>query len=153
MGNNPVGMINWTKSDIRDMHEIPDRSIDVVVSISAIEHLPRESLKTAIRELERVLKGSGSMIITTSAAESQDWFHVPSRGWCFSPSTLIELFNLPRSMVYSEGEYRDVLELYKHSRVLERKLASAYFTSGNNGMPWGVWDPEYIPVGIVKVVG
>ncbi len=42
------------------------------------------------------------------------------------------------------AEIRDCSDLYNN-------LAPAYFRSGNNGMPWGVWDPQYQPVGIVKV--
>jgi ubiquinone/menaquinone biosynthesis C-methylase UbiE len=152
LGLKSLGTILWFQHDMRNMVGIPDQSIDAVVSISSIEHLPREDLKKTIREFERVLKVSGSMIITTSAAESQDWVHTPSRGLCFSPSTLIDVFSLPRSKEYSQEVYRDILRSYKDSRFLERKLGSGYYVSGNNGMPWGVWNPEYIPVGIVKTV-
>ena len=27
-------------------------------------------------------------------------------------------------------------------------LADFYFRSGDNGMPWGNWDPQYMPVGV-----
>jgi hypothetical protein len=34
---------------------------------------------------------------------------------------------------------------------LRDNLASFYGRSGENGMPWGVWDPRYQPVGVCKV--
>jgi hypothetical protein len=34
---------------------------------------------------------------------------------------------------------------------LKNNLASFYFKSGENGMPWGEWNPEYQPVGVCKV--
>ena len=36
-------------------------------------------------------------------------------------------------------------------RELRGKLADFYYQSGKNGMPWGKWDPQYQPVGVVKV--
>ena len=43
-----------------------------------------------------------------------------------------------RGMVAVRAELRD-------------NLASFYFRSGDNGMPWGKWDPQYQPVGVCKV--
>jgi len=34
---------------------------------------------------------------------------------------------------------------------LRDHLAEFYFLSGDNGMPWGKWDPQYQPVGVCKV--
>ena len=31
------------------------------------------------------------------------------------------------------------------------RLAAFYARSGDNGMPWGKWDPQYQPVGVCKV--
>jgi SAM-dependent methyltransferase len=38
----------------------------------------------------------------------------------------------------------------KQGEGLKEHLASFYFLSGNNGMPWGKWDPQYFPVGVTK---
>ena len=38
----------------------------------------------------------------------------------------------------------------RDSNELRAGLSPLYFRSGNNGMPWGRWDPKYQSVGIIK---
>ena len=35
--------------------------------------------------------------------------------------------------------------------VVRDNLARFYFQSGDNGMPWGKWDPQYQSVGVRKI--
>ena len=42
-------------------------------------------------------------------------------------------------------------EMRKEGNQLHQRLAPVYFRSGDNGMPWGKWEPQYQPVGISKV--
>ena len=146
------GCIYLYKCDLKRMDLIPDNFFDGVVSISALEHNDHEDFLRCVDELERITKEGGKMAITVSASREDDWFHEPSKGWCYSEATLRELFRLPHD---APGNYsrRDKLfsELRKQDNELHKRLAPFHFRSGQNGMPWGVWDPQYQPVGVVKI--
>lgn len=143
------GSITFYKADFRDMKEIPNNSIDCIVSVSALEHNKQKDIKKAVTEFNRVLKPNGVMFLTTSATDRDDWFHKPSQGWCFSEKTLIDLFSLnnPDS---NFDDYAILFQKLKNSQYLQENLSSYYFHSEKGGMPWGKWNPLYQPVGITK---
>lgn len=143
------GKITIYQADMRDMKEIPSNSVDAIVSISAIEHMEIDSIKCAINEFIRILKNNKPMIITTSASKLGDWYHQPSEGWCFSYQTLSALFKLGDDYSSTFNEYDNVFSEYKNNSFLKKKLASIYFVSDKNGMPNGIWNPQYVPVGIL----
>ena len=130
------------------MHHLEDASVDIVVSLSAIEHLKNSEIEKAISEFQRVLKPGGSIIITTNAARDHDWYHEPSMGWCFSEQSLRQLFNLDQNCSSNWIEYDTIQEQIRSSVDLQHRLSPSYALSGKNGMPWGIWDPQYLPVGL-----
>jgi ubiquinone/menaquinone biosynthesis C-methylase UbiE len=145
------GKINYLQADMSDMKSIPSGSIDAIVSVSAIEHMEKEAIKATVEEFNRVLKPDQPMIITTSAAEHEDWFHQASEGWCFSRQTLSDLFEESGKSGQGYEDYEARLSEYRDNAYLKNHLAGNYFISGNNGMPWGAWDPKYIPAGIIAI--
>jgi glycosyltransferase involved in cell wall biosynthesis/MoaA/NifB/PqqE/SkfB family radical SAM enzyme/SAM-dependent methyltransferase len=144
------GNLIYYRVDICAMDQIDDASIDCIVSVSALEHNSQENLIVAVRELERVLKPGGPMLITVSAADKEDWYHEQSKGWCFTDTTLTRLFSLqrPRS---NFNLYSRLFRELQSSTHLQQHLDPSYYRSGNNGMQWGRWDPQYQPVGIRKL--
>ena len=146
------GSIEYHRADLSRLDAIPSASVDCVVSISAIEHVERPVLKRAISELCRIVKPGGFVACTTSASEGEDWFHKPSQGWCFSKQTLVDLFELPGEPA-DWSDYESSMRRLKENRELQDRLPAQYKLSGDNGMPWGVWNPQYLPVGIIKKVG
>jgi len=146
------GRIFIYKCDLKNMPLLPDDLVDVVVSVSALEHNDHEDLEKCLDEMIRVTKPAGRLLITVSAAQSEDYFHEPSRGWCYSEATLHRLFRL-REDIWSNFPQKDLFfsMLLKENNKLHKKLAPVYFRSADNGMPWGKWDPQYQPVGIVKI--
>jgi len=151
-GAESFGRIFLYKSDIADMKLIPDGIVDGVVSVSALEHNNHAGFKKCVTELLRVTKPSGRMLVTVSASQSEDWFHEPSKGWCYSEKTLKELFMLGEQTC-SNYKYKDelYLRLKTEGNELHKRLSRVYYDSGDNGMPWGIWDPKYQPVGVIKV--
>jgi SAM-dependent methyltransferase len=143
------GTITYYRADMCQMEAIKDASMDAVVSVSAIEHIEKEKIALAAKEFERVLKPGGTIAVTTSAARDEDWFHEPSKGWCFTEKTLQDDFNLNSSFTSNYDRYDELFEKLRSCDRLRGYLADIYFKSGNNGMPWGVWDPKYQPVGIL----
>jgi glycosyltransferase involved in cell wall biosynthesis/SAM-dependent methyltransferase len=146
------GRIYLYKADLRDMKLIRSGLVDGVVSVSSLEHNDHAGVDACMRELRRVAKPGGLFAITVGGSLGDDWFHEQSRGWCYSEGSLKKLFGLPIDVVSNYGE-KDRLfdELRKEQNELHKRLAPFYFQSGNNGMPWGKWEPAYLPVGVTLI--
>ncbi len=99
----------------------------------------------------RVLKPGGLLLATLCAARDQDWCHDASSGWCYTDASLRRLFNLPESAPSNYARYDELFTSLKNCAELRDNLAAFYFHSGDNGMPWGKWDPQYQPVGVCKI--
>lgn len=145
------GTVYMYNQVLASMPDIPDGSVDAVVSISALEHNQPGELRACVAELMRVLKPGGKLVATLGAAKEQDWFHEPSKGWCYTEATLRDIFDLPADCPSNCDRYDELFEALRDCAELRDTLADFYFKSGNNGMPGGVWDPKYQPVGVVKV--
>ncbi len=146
------GRVFIYKCDLKKMALLPDGYVDGVVSVSALEHNNHEDLEKCVTEIMRVTKPGGKLTITVSASQEEDWFHEPSKGWCYSDPGLRKLFRLSPDV---PSNYSKKEEYYRKFSVedneLHKRLAPFYFKSGDNGMPWGKWDPQYQPVGLVKI--
>jgi 2-polyprenyl-3-methyl-5-hydroxy-6-metoxy-1,4-benzoquinol methylase len=143
-----IGQIKWLKGNICNIPEVSENTFDAVVSLSAIEHIPLENLKKALKEIRRVLKTDARWAVTTSGTEKdKTWFHKPSQSNCFSSTDLEKIFG-----TISEGKQnpQEILQKYQNSGYLKENLAKFYFKSGKYGMPWGIWDPKYLPVGMTR---
>lgn len=146
------GRIFIYKCDLKDMSILPDNFVDGVVSISALEHNDHEDFTKCMDEILRVTKPGGQLAITVSASQSEDWFHEQSKGWCYSEATLKRLFRLPERVASNFSQKEEIFEkLRKENNELHKRLAPFYYKSGENGMPWGKWDPKYQPVGVLKI--
>jgi len=151
---NPIhncGRIFIYKSDIKNMFLIPNNLVDGVISISALEHNDHNGFEQCINELLRVTKQDGSLAVTVSASLRDDWYHEPSKGWCYSEKTIKRLFNLDDNVESNFSQINVFFDKFKkENNELHKRLAPFYYKSGENGMPWGKWDPKYLPVGVVK---
>jgi ubiquinone/menaquinone biosynthesis C-methylase UbiE len=145
------GKVVIYNTDLRDLALVPDSSMDAVVAVSALEHNQPKDLPGVVKELMRVLKPGGILLATLGAARDEDWFHQPSQGWCYTSQTLAQLFHLPADTSSNYARFDEIFTALKNCAELRDHLAPFYFQSGNNGMPWGVWDPQYPPVGICKI--
>ena len=150
-GKKQRGAVSIYNQNLKAMPEIPDSSVDAVVSVSSLEHNQPEGLQEVARELERVLKAGGILLATLGAAKESDWFHEPSQGWCYTAESLRRLFDLPENTPDNYDQHDQLLEQITACAELRDHLAHFYFKSGNNGMPWGKWHPQYQPVGVLKV--
>jgi len=145
------GRVTVYNQDLKNLAEIGDNSLDAIVAVSALEHNPPQELPQVVNELMRTLKPGGVLLATLCAAREQDWFHEPSQGWCYTEASLRRLFDLPPETSANYDRYDELLENLRNCTELSQNLAAFYFRSGDNGMPWGVWDPHYQPVGVCKV--
>ena len=145
------GRVTLYHQDLADLQDIPDNSVDAVVSVSALEHNSHEGLRKVVLELMRVLKPDGRLLATLTAGCDPDWFHQSSQGWCFTAKTLRNLFELGNDVPDNYAEFDSLLNALRNCAELRDHLAHFYFESGDNGMPWGKWDPQYLPVGVCKI--
>jgi SAM-dependent methyltransferase len=137
--------------DLRSLADIADGSIHEVVAVSALEHNTPENLQVVVAELLRVLRPGGRLVATLVASNREDWYHEPSRAWCYSEATMRRIFGLDPSVTSNYEQYDRLLESLRANAELRTDLAAFYYRSGKNGMPWGKWDPQYQTLGVCKV--
>jgi SAM-dependent methyltransferase len=141
------GSVRLLQRDLRRLDDLPAGSFDAVVSISALEHNEPQDLSPVVASLIRLLRPGGVLLATLGASASEDWYHEPSRGWCYSRRSLSRAFLIPVG-ADPYPDYDSVLNELRESTELRTGLSNLYFRSGENGMPWGIWDPRYVPVGV-----
>ncbi len=137
--------------DLTDLAEINDDSVDAIVAISSLEHNTPEGLEQVIAELMRVLKPGGVLLATLTAGRDQDWWHTASSGWCYTDTSLRRLFKLPPEAPSNYALYDELFTRLQDCAELRDNLARFYYQSSDKGMPKGVWNPEYQPVGVCKI--
>jgi SAM-dependent methyltransferase len=150
-GKRETGVVVIYNQDLGNLTDIPDDSIDGIVAVSSLEHNSPDGLERVVDELLRVLKPGCAMLATLGAAKEVDWYHEPSHGWCYSEETLRRIFNISIDVQSNYDQYDRLFDALRDNNELKVNLASFYFRSNDNGMPWGKWDPKYQPVGICKV--
>jgi hypothetical protein len=142
------GSIEWVTGNLCDLRDISQNSFDAVVSLSALEHIPIGKLGEALSELSRVSHPAAPWAVTTSATErASAWLHEPSQGWCYSVDDLTERFG---AVAAGQQDAAAALQRYRDCAYLRNHLAAFYRRTDRSGMPWGIWDPRYIPVGLSR---
>ncbi len=145
------GKVIIYNQDLRSLTDIPNGSLDAVAAISALEHNSPQDLGVVVEELLRVLKPGGMLVASLNASRSEDWWHEASSGWCYSEASLRRWFCLPPELSSNFNRYDEILAEIRANAELRDHLARFYFHSGANGMPWGKWNPQYVPVGVLKI--
>lgn len=145
------GKVTIYNQDLKNLTDIPDNSIDAIVAVSALEHNQPDDLALVVNELLRVLKPGAPLLATLTAGYPDDWWHEPSSGWCYSDTSLRRLFQLAQDTPSNYNRFNEILSDIANCAELRDGLARFYFQTGNNGMPWGKWEPQYPPVGVCKI--
>jgi SAM-dependent methyltransferase len=146
----PPGRVLIYNQDLKSIPLILDNSMDAVVAVSSLEHNTPDGLPDVVAELMRVLKPGGLLLATLGAARDEDWFHEPSKGWCYTQASLRRIFGFKEDIPTNYSLYDELLRDLHNCSELRDNLADFYFHSGDNGMPWGKWDPRYQSVGVCK---
>lgn len=144
------GSVVYYQCNLGMMNKIDDSSVDAIVSVSALEHNPPEKIGPILDELDRVLKPGADMLLTVSASHPDSGFHEPSHSWLLNEDDTAKTYGLREGYQSNFGEFEAVFGGLKKSKYLKKWLATFYFESDRNGMPWGRWDPGYQPMGIVR---
>jgi ubiquinone/menaquinone biosynthesis C-methylase UbiE len=129
---------------------LKDSIADALVSVSAFEHNTYKDIPGSVNEFMRVIKKGAPLLITTSAAEKEDWYFKSPKAWNFTRGSLSGWFGISDDRIIFN--YRDAFEKITRSRELEGRISSFYKFNGENGLPFGdLKKAKYLPVGIVKV--
>ena len=145
------GCVKIYNQDLSNLVALHTDSFDAVVAVSALEHNSPAGLQQVISELLRVLKPGGLLLATLVAGREQDTWHEPSSAWCYTDQSLRRLFDLPAGTPSNYSQYDQLIAELRDCAELRDGLAKFYFKSGQTGMPWGKWDPQYQPVGVCKI--
>jgi len=145
------GSVTIYNEDLSSLEAIPPDSIDAVVAVSALEHNTMEGFPGVFSELVRVLKPGGMLLATLGASGGEDWYHEASSGWCYSEATLRRLYHLSEDTSSNYDQHDRLFEKIRTCVELKEKLAPFYTHMPNSGMPGGIWDPQYQPVGVKKI--
>jgi len=137
--------------DLVDLSAIKDSSLDAVVAVSALEHNTPDGLREVIKEIIRVIKPGGVLLATLTAARDQDYWHEASSAMCYTDTSLRSLFDLSPNTPSNYEQYDKLFEALESCSELRNSLASFYTHSTSKGMPKGIWDPQYQPVGVIKI--
>lgn len=147
------GVVVIYNQDLQSLPLVADHSQDAVVAVSALEHNTPQELEQVVEELMRVLKPGGLLLATLGASRDEDWFHQPSHGWCYTEATLRRIFRFTGGIPSNYNCYDELFASLQECAELRDNLAEFYYRSGDNGMPWGKWEPQYQPVGVCKIKG
>ncbi|MBD3391257.1 MAG: methyltransferase domain-containing protein [Chitinivibrionales bacterium] len=146
-----AGKIVYYRADLHAMTLVEDCSVDAIVSVSVLSRMPAAQARRAFDECFRALRPGGHSLVTVGASLDTDRLHQESKTWCFSENTLRSIFGLPGDAPSNFAQAAAIMdEIKQPGNELHRRLAAFYSSSGANGMPWGVWDPKYLPAGIAR---
>lgn len=145
------GSVVIYNQDLTHLADIPNDSLDAAVAISALEHNDPQDLERIVQEILRILRPGGLLLATLTAGRGQDWWHAASAGWCYTDTTLRRLFDLPEQTPSNYNRYDELFAALKNCAELRDNLAHFYSQSQDKGMPGGVWNTEYQPVGVLKI--
>ena len=130
----PFGSIEYHCCNLENMEHLETNEVDVVVSISALEHNPPEKIPTIMQELQRASKPGAPMLITISM-DNPPRFDEPSYSWLLNHKGVARLYGLAADYETNSEDMGRMLEDLKQAQRLPRWLASMYFASGKNGCP------------------
>ncbi|MEO8376062.1 MAG: class I SAM-dependent methyltransferase [Candidatus Sumerlaeota bacterium] len=143
--------ITLYRCDATLMTEIADKTVDAVISVSAMEHNEPSQAKRINAEAIRTCRVGGFILHTTSACKSGQQFHAESHSHLLGEAELAAVYSLG-NFTSNFAQYDTFEKNLGNARHLNRWLAHTYYRSEKNGMPWGIWNPAYMPVALRKEV-
>ncbi len=143
------GEVEFHCCNMQNLQFLETDEFDAVVSVSALEHNAPEMLPQVMGEIRRVAKADAPMLLTIStSAAQQPGLHEASHSWLLTEKQIAALYQVPAGYSSNFGEIATLAKNLAASPRLNRWLAAFYHHSGDNGMPWGRWAPQYLPMGI-----
>ena len=142
------GEIEYHCCNLENLEHIHDNEFEAIVSISALEHNPPEQIPVIMKELRRVARPGAPLLITIST-DRVSGFNEPSLSWLLDEGQLVRYYGLAEGYISNFNQLDEIYQSLKQSPRLSRWLPSFYYASGQKGMPWGLWNPAYLPAGLL----
>ena len=122
------GTITYLRAPFHDV-PLESKSIDTVISISAIEHADIDLFNNNVFELLRLIKPKAPLLMTTSAVLSGESIYLEEyAGWCFSLSALKTFFPDCKIEFGVEDCARSIIE----SDIFKKRLDPYYYLDENS---------------------
>lgn len=123
--NTNIKGVNLRSIDISSSRLPFDSEIfDVITMLAVFEHLENENLEQVLKEIKRVLKNSGKLIITTPAPWSDKLLHFMATIGLISKEEIHE-----HKHNHSKEKIEDILN---KAGFVEKNMKSGYFELGMN---------------------
>ncbi|HEX5024648.1 MAG TPA: class I SAM-dependent methyltransferase [Agriterribacter sp.] len=113
--------VRFIQMNVPPLHDIPSDSFDFVISFQVIEHIKRDDI--FLKEISRVLKSKGKLILTTPNKKMS----LTRNPWHIREYTIQELENLLRQNfhhVEKQGVFgnENIMEYYAKNRASVKKI-------------------------------
>ncbi|MDR2124518.1 MAG: class I SAM-dependent methyltransferase [Desulfovibrio sp.] len=142
-----TGEIEYHCANLDELSLLDSSEFDAVVSVSALEHNSPDNIPLIMSELRRTAKDGAPMLLTISTS-AEGGIHRPSHSWLLTEKEIVAAYGIPEGYQTNFDDMPLLAAKLVASPRLRRWLPSFYYMGGANGMPWGVWAPQYLPVGL-----
>lgn len=123
------------------LHPLQDDSFDLVFASHVLEHVPRQGLFCFFRELHRVLKPGGFLVVITPHGASDDAWDNPHHQQMFSETTIAYFFHELYEMEGNAGYGADQGQEFAKWQFVERNLCP--YPEFQKQTPWWkFWEPS-----------
>ena len=141
------GEIEYHQACLDDLACLESGEFDAVVSVSALEHNSPEKIPQIMSELRRTAKCGAPMLLTISTSP-EGGEHAPSHSWLLTEHEIVQAYGMPQGYKSNFAQMAQISKEMQTPSRLHRWLASSYYRGGDNGMPWGKWAPQYLPMAL-----
>ena len=141
------GEIEYHQACLDDLACLESGEFDAVVSVSALEHNCPEKIPQIMSELRRTAKCAAPMLLTISTSP-KGGEHTPSHSWLLTENEIVNAYSMPNDYKTNFAQMGQISKEMRSPLRLHRWLASSYYRDGDNGMPWGKWNPQYLPLAL-----
>ena len=141
------GEIEYHQACLDELACLESGEFDAVVSVSALEHNSPEKIPHIMSELRRTAKCGAPLLLTISTSP-EGGEHAPSHSWLLTENEIVKAYSMPDDYRTNFAQMAQISREMQAPQRLHRWLASSYYRGGDNGMPWGKWNPQYLPIAL-----
>ena len=145
-----AGEIEYHQACLDDLACLESGEFDAVISVSALEHNSPEKIPKIMSELRRTAK-CGALMLLTISTSPKGGEHRPSHSWLLTEDEIVKAYSMPDGYITNFAHMAQINQEMQTPSRMHRWLASSYYRGGDNGMPWGKWAPQYLPMALAII--
>lgn len=115
---------NFNSKSFRNKHNLTENSVDIILSVSAIEHNKPSDHAKLIKNCLNVLKEDGRLIATASISNYKNIkVFKRSHQWNFDPNSIKDVYG---EKVANADKYFEIWESWKYHKVMMEKFKDRF---------------------------